>query len=55
MKSLKKNSIILLLITAIVLAFVLKDDFPDIIRALKNANVLYILIALVCFFAALAF
>lgn len=55
MKNLKKNSIILLLITLTVLVFVLKDDFPAIMDSLKNANILYLLIALLCFFVALLF
>lgn len=55
MKSLKKNSIILLLITVVVLFCVLKDDFPSIIETLKNANHIWIIAALLCFFIALAF
>lgn len=55
MKSLKKNSIILLLITLVVLFCVLKDDFPSILETLKSANLLWIVIALICFFGALAF
>lgn len=55
MKSLKKNSIILLSITVVVLFCVLKDDFPSIIETLKNANHIWIIVALLCFFGALAF
>lgn len=55
MKNLKKNSIILLLITVIVLFCVLKDDFPSIIETLKNANPLWIIAALLSFFIALGF
>jgi uncharacterized membrane protein YbhN (UPF0104 family) len=55
MKNLKKNSIVLLLITVIVLICVLKDDFPSIIETLANANLFWIFIALLCFLAALAF
>ena len=55
MKNLKKNSIILLLITLIVLVFVLKDDFPEIVSALKNANIVYIILAFLCFFIGLGF
>ena len=55
MKNLKKNSIILLLITFVVLVFVLKDDFLDIMRALKNANIIFIILAFLCFFVGLAF
>ena len=55
MKSLKKNSIILLIITAIVLVCVLKDDFPSIIDELNNANVWFLGLAVLCFFVALLF
>lgn len=55
MKSLKKNSIILLIITAIVLVCVLKDDFPSIIDVLNNANVLFLFLAVLCFFVSLLF
>jgi len=55
MKNLKKNSIILLLITVIVLFCVLKDDFPSIIETLKNVNHLWLIVALSCFFIALGF
>ena len=55
MKNLKKNSIILLIITVIVLICVLKDDFPSIIETLTSANLFWIIIALLCFFVALAF
>ena len=53
MKNLKKNSIILLIITVIVLICVLKDDFPSIIETLTSANLFWIIIALLCFFVAL--
>lgn len=55
MKDLKKNSIILLLITFVVLFCVLKDDFPSIVETLKNANHLWIIVAILCFFIALGF
>ncbi len=55
MKNLKKNSIILLLITFIVFVFVLKDDFFSIIETLKNANYLWIIAALLCYFIAIIF
>lgn len=55
MKNFKKNSIILLLITGIVLVCVLKDDFVSIIETLTGANLFWILIALLCFFFALVF
>ena len=55
MKSLKKNSIILFIITAIVLVCVLKDDFQSIISTLAGANLFWIFIALLCFFIAIGF
>ena len=55
MKNLKKNSIILLGITLTVLICVLKDDFPSIIDTLKNANLVFIFLALICFFIGLGF
>lgn len=55
MKDLKKNSIILLLITFVVLFCVLKDDFPSIVETLKNANHIWIIVAILCFFIALGF
>ena len=55
MKNLKKNSIILLLITLVVLVFVLKDDFFDIMSSLKNANFLFMIAALLCFFIGILF
>ena len=55
MKGFKKNSIILFLVTAIVLVFVLKDDFSSIVESLQNANMIYIFFALICFFLGIAF
>lgn len=47
MKNLKKNGIILLLITIIVLFFVIKDDFNEIMKALSKANILFIIIGII--------
>ena len=55
MKDFKKNSIIILLVTAVVLVLVLKDDFGSIIDALRNAKLSYIFIAVLCFFTAIGF
>ena len=55
MKNLRKNSILLLLITAVVVVFVLKDDFPDIMKSVMNSNLLYLLIALFIFALGLLF
>ena len=48
-KSIKKNTIVLLLITILVLYFVLKDDFSGIVEAFKHINIIYILIGLVLY------
>ncbi len=55
MKNLRKNSILLLLITAVVVVFVLKDDFPDIMKSVMNSNLLYLVIALFIFALGLLF
>lgn len=55
MKNLKKNSIILILITIVILFAVLKDDFNSIINALLTANIFFILIALLCQVVGLVF
>ena len=48
--SIKKNTIILLLITIVVLYFVLRNDWNEIIHSLQNINVLYIISAIICYF-----
>ena len=55
MKSLKKNSIILLIITVAVLVCVLKDDFGNIVNTLRGANYGWIIIARLCFFVGIGF
>ena len=47
MKNIKKNSIILLLITIIVLVYILKDNFVDIINELLKMKVSFLIIAIV--------
>ena len=47
LNKMKKNTILLVFITIIVLYFVLKDDFPGIVEALKNMKVLYIILAFI--------
>ena len=49
----KKNTIILLIITMIILYIVMKDDFKDIVLALKNIDFKYILVAMIFFFASI--
>jgi len=46
MKNLNKNGIILLVITIIVLFFVIKDDFYNIINALSKANIIFIIVGI---------
>lgn len=55
MKNFKKNSIILFIITFVVLICVLKDDFLNITETLANANLLWIFVALLCYFIGLGF
>ena len=40
MKHAKRNSIIILIITILVLGYILKDDYQIIISTLKQANLL---------------
>ena len=49
-KNIKKNTIFLLIITAIVLYVVLKDDFEDIVNILTKIDIKYLLLA-VLFYA----
>lgn len=46
MQNIKKNGIILLLITIVVLFFIIKDDFYNIVNALSNANIFFILLGI---------
>lgn len=60
MKNLKKNSILLIFITLLVLFFVLKDDFNSVMGLLGGVNIIWLLIAIIAeflfiFFEALAF
>lgn len=50
MKNIKKNSVIVLFITIVVLFFILKDDFTSIVNALLNIEIYWILIALLLLF-----
>ena len=51
-ENIKKNTIILLIITVIVLYFVLKDDFSGIMKSISNINPIFIIIAIVLFFTS---
>lgn len=55
MKGIKKNSIILLIATILIIGFVLKDDFNSIVGALLKANVLILILAFLCQIVALMF
>ena len=55
MKNLRKNSIILILITILIIILVLKDDFNSIIHSLLTANLFFIFLALLCQFIGLIF
>lgn len=48
MKSIKKNSIVLLIITILILFLVLKDDFSTSMSALFQANVVILILAFLC-------
>lgn len=45
MKKFKKNGILLLIFTVLVLIFVLKDDFSSIVTLLSNANMVWLTVA----------
>ena len=53
LKNLRKNTIVLLIITFLVLFFVLKDDFSDIVDTLLRMNTWYIFMALLAIFVYL--
>lgn len=49
MKNIKRNSIIILLITILILYLILKDDFKDIVLTLLNANVGWLIVAIIVY------
>ncbi|MBE6147267.1 MAG: flippase-like domain-containing protein [Firmicutes bacterium] len=55
MKSLKKNSYILLILTILILFAVMKDDFNSILDSLLTANVFFLILALLCQLSAIFF
>ena len=55
MKHTKRNSIIILIITILVLIYILKDDFPNIMELLRTANILWIILAIALFCAHFVF
>lgn len=52
-KNIKKNTIILLLITIVILFLILKDDLNSIIKTLSNMNYIYVLIAILFYFLSI--
>ncbi len=52
-KGLKKNAIILLLLTLIILYIILRNDMSKIIEAITNMNYLYLLVAILFYFLSL--
>ncbi len=50
-KNIKKNSAILLIITIVVLFFLLKDNMGEIFSTLSKINLLYLLVAIMLYFA----
>lgn len=54
-KNFKKNTILLLLITIIVLFVLLKDSFYEIINVLSSMNLLYVLLGICFFFLSIFF
>lgn len=49
MKNTKRNSVIILVITILVLVYILKDNFIPIVETLKQANLLWLFVTLVLF------
>ena len=50
LKNIKKNSIILLLITIVVLFVLLKDSAQEILGTISKINIFYLLIAFILYF-----
>lgn len=51
----KKNTILILIITIIVLYFILKDDFTSIVKAFGNIDIRYIIIAAIFYLLSIVF
>lgn len=54
-KNIKKNTYIILIITIIVMYFVLRSDFNNIITTLLKVDIKYIILAIIAFFLSLVF
>lgn len=48
MNTIKKNTILLMIVTVIVLFFILKDNFILVFKNITNINIFWILVALLC-------
>ena len=55
MKNIKRNSFIILFITLLILYFLLKDNFKEVINIIQTMDLKYILIALLLYFGYLIF
>lgn len=51
--NIKKNTIVLLCITVLILYFILKEDFKEIVDAFEHINIGYILLAVILFFTSI--
>lgn len=54
-KNIKKNTFIILIITIIVMYFVLRSDFNNIVTTLLTVDIKYIILAIIVFFLSLVF
>ena len=52
MKRIKKNIILLFIITIIILYFILKDEYESILSALLNSNLVYVFLMIIVMFMA---
>lgn len=52
MKRIKKNIILLFIITIIILYFILKDEYESILSALLNSNLVYVFLMIIVMFIA---
>lgn len=52
MKRIKKNIILLFIITIIILYFILKDEYEAILSALLNSNLVYVFLMIIVMFIA---
>lgn len=53
LKDIRKNSILLIIMTTVILFILLKDNFYDITKILSNMNILFLLLAIVAYLISL--